>query len=62
MTEEETRQSVKSIKKHFDAHGFGRWAVEIADSEKFIGFVALLSYTFRSAPALDSFGSIRRNG
>jgi RimJ/RimL family protein N-acetyltransferase len=34
MTEEETRQSVEHMKKHFDAHGFGRWAVEIADTEK----------------------------
>lgn len=41
MTEEETRQSIDNAKKHFDAHGFGRWAVEIADSEKFIGFVGI---------------------
>jgi hypothetical protein len=33
MTKEETRQSIEGIKKHFDAHGFGRWAVEITDSE-----------------------------
>ena len=55
MTEEETRQSVKSIKKHFDAHGFGRWAVEIADSEKFIGFVGISipPYTLPFSPCAE---------
>ena len=55
MTEEETRQSVESIKKHFDAHGFGRWAVEIADSEKFIGFVGISipPYTLPFSPCAE---------
>jgi RimJ/RimL family protein N-acetyltransferase len=46
MTEAETAQSIEGIKKHFDAHGFGRWAVEIADSKKFIGFVGLSIPTY----------------
>jgi RimJ/RimL family protein N-acetyltransferase len=55
MTEEETRQSVEHMKKHFDAHGFGRWAVEIADTEKFIGFVGIgiPSYTLPFSPCVE---------
>jgi RimJ/RimL family protein N-acetyltransferase len=55
MTEEETRQSVEHMKKHFDARGFGRWAVEIADSEKFIGFVGISipSYPLAFSPCVE---------
>jgi ribosomal-protein-alanine N-acetyltransferase len=55
MTKEETCQSVEGIKKHFDAHGFGRWAVEIADSGKFIGFVGISipPYTLRFSPCVE---------
>ena len=55
MTKEETRQSIEHIKKHFDAHGFGRWAVEIADTEKFIGFVGISipSYTLPFSPCVE---------
>jgi RimJ/RimL family protein N-acetyltransferase len=55
MTEEETRQSVEHMKKHFDAHGFGRWAVEITDSEKFIGFVGISipTYTLTFSPCVE---------
>jgi RimJ/RimL family protein N-acetyltransferase len=41
MTTEETRQSVEAMERHFEAHGFGRWAVEIADAKEFIGFVGI---------------------
>ena len=55
MTEEETRQSIESIKKHLRTHGFGRWAVEIADSEKFIGFVGISipAYTLPFSPCAE---------
>ena len=55
MTEEETRQSIENIEKHFDAHGFGRWAVQIADSEKFIGFVGISipTYTLPFSPCVE---------
>jgi RimJ/RimL family protein N-acetyltransferase len=55
MTKEETRQSIEGIKKHFDAHGFGRWAVEIADSGKFIGFVGISipPYTLPFSPCVE---------
>jgi RimJ/RimL family protein N-acetyltransferase len=55
MTEEETRQSIENIEKHFDAHGFGRWAVEIAESEKFIGFVGINipTYTLPFSPCVE---------
>ena len=55
MTEEETLQSIENIEKHFDAHGFGRWAVQIADSEKFIGFVGINipTYTLPFSPCVE---------
>jgi RimJ/RimL family protein N-acetyltransferase len=55
MTKEETRQSIENIEKHFDAHGFGRWAVQIADSEKFIGFVGINipTYTLPFSPCVE---------
>ena len=55
MTEEETRQRIENIGKHFDAHGFGRWAVQIADSEKFIGFVGISipTYTLPFSPCVE---------
>ncbi len=55
MTKEETCQSIEGIKKHFDAHGFGRWAVEIADSGKFIGFVGISipPYTLPFSPCVE---------
>lgn len=55
MTEAETRQSIENIKKHFDTHGFGRWAVEIADAEKFIGFVGINipTYTLPFSPCVE---------
>jgi RimJ/RimL family protein N-acetyltransferase len=55
MTEEETRQSIENIEKQFDAHGFGRWAVEIAKSEKFIGFVGINipTYTLPFSPCVE---------
>jgi RimJ/RimL family protein N-acetyltransferase len=55
MTKEETRQSIEGVKKHFDAHGFGRWAVEIDDSGKFIGFVGISipPYTLPFSPCVE---------
>jgi len=55
MTKEETCQSVEGIKKHFEAHGFGRWAVEIADSGRFIGFVGISvpPYTLPFSPCVE---------
>ena len=41
MTPEETRHKIDGIAANFNANGFGLWAVEIAASEKFIGFVGL---------------------
>src|SRR5271165_6977143 len=41
MTPEETRHKIDEIAANFNANGFGLWAVEIAASEKFIGFVGL---------------------
>ena len=55
MTQEETRQSIEGMKKHFDVHGFGRWAVEVADSGKFIGLVGISvpPYTLPFSPCVE---------
>ena len=55
MTKEETCQSIEGIKKHFDAHGFGRWAVELTESGKFIGFVGISipPYTLPFSPCVE---------
>jgi len=46
MTADETRAMVGRIHEHFDAHGFGLWAVEVPGVAPFIGFVGLQRPTF----------------
>lgn len=46
MTADETRALVGRIRDHFDAHGFGLWAVEAPGVSPFIGFVGLQHVTF----------------
>lgn len=41
LTPEQTCASIERIKKHFDANGFGLFAVETKEDDKFIGFVGL---------------------
>lgn len=43
------------LQAHIDAHGFGFWAVEIADRVPFIGFVGLQHVTFEApfTPAVE---------
>jgi ribosomal-protein-alanine N-acetyltransferase len=36
-----TSRFVDRIEAHFDAHGWGLWAVEVADTNTFIGYVGL---------------------
>jgi ribosomal-protein-alanine N-acetyltransferase len=48
MTVEETRAMVERIQAHFDAHGFGLWAVEALGVAPFIGFVGLNTPTFEA--------------
>jgi RimJ/RimL family protein N-acetyltransferase len=41
LTRAQSDDFVDRIEAHFDAHGWGLWAVEVADSETFIGYVGL---------------------
>ena len=40
---------VERIRAHFDRHGFGLWAVEVADVKPFIGYVGLAVPRFDAA-------------
>jgi RimJ/RimL family protein N-acetyltransferase len=42
------------IRRHFACHGFGFWAVQLAESPSFIGFIglAVVSHQVRFAPAV----------
>jgi RimJ/RimL family protein N-acetyltransferase len=46
MTLDETRAMVGRIRDHFEAYGFGAWAVEAPGVAPFIGFVGLQHVTF----------------
>ncbi len=48
MTGAETRAMVRRIREHFDAQGFGLWAVEVPGVAPFIGFVGLQRPTFEA--------------
>lgn len=41
LTEEQSNALAGRIARHFEEHGFGRWATEIKNSTPFIGFVGL---------------------
>jgi RimJ/RimL family protein N-acetyltransferase len=41
LTPEETDAGIARVQNHFDRHGFGFYAVELRESETFIGFVGL---------------------
>lgn len=41
MSLEDCRKFIKKVEKHFEQYGFGLWAVEVKNSEEFIGFVGL---------------------
>jgi RimJ/RimL family protein N-acetyltransferase len=46
MTADETRAMVGRIGAHFEAHGFGLWAVEAPGVAPFVGYVGLQRPTF----------------
>jgi ribosomal-protein-alanine N-acetyltransferase len=41
MTRSESDDLINRIEAHFDEHGFGLWALEVADTGGFIGFTGL---------------------
>ncbi len=48
LTRQETAESMRRGREHFDRHGFGLWAVEVAGGAPFIGFIGL------AVPAFDA--------
>jgi RimJ/RimL family protein N-acetyltransferase len=49
LSRAESDAMVERIRAHFDEHGFGLWAVEIAGGAPFIGFVGLSVPGFEAA-------------
>lgn len=41
LSYEESAQMVARIKRHFEVHGFGLWAVEVKEQQQFAGFIGL---------------------
>ncbi len=48
LTVEESNSMVERINGHFDKHGFGLWAVELLETNKFIGFIGLSIPSFEA--------------
>ena len=44
----ETEAIFKRIQKHFTDHGYGLWAVELSETQTFIGFVGLQQVPFQA--------------
>jgi ribosomal-protein-alanine N-acetyltransferase len=55
MTRAESDATMQRIEDHFDAEGFGLWAIEVESTGTFAGFVGLLSATFEApfTPAVE---------
>ena len=55
LTPAESDASIERIESHFDAHGFGLWAVEIAQEPGLLGFVGLSFADFEApfTPAVE---------
>jgi RimJ/RimL family protein N-acetyltransferase len=45
-TREESAAVVNRIRRHFDDHGFGLWAVELIDCQRFIGYAGISHVAF----------------
>jgi RimJ/RimL family protein N-acetyltransferase len=48
LTRAESDATAERIRKHFDDHGFGLWAVEVPGGDAFIGFVGLMVPSFEA--------------
>jgi len=46
MTQTESDSLVQRINQHFDNNGFGLWAVEVKETNEFIGFIGFLTISF----------------
>ncbi len=46
LTREQSDNFIKNISKHFEKYGYGLWAVEMKETEAFIGFIGFLYGNF----------------
>lgn len=55
MTREESDALIDRIEGYFDRHGYGLWALEVAETGTFIGFTGLIPQTFEAhfTPAVE---------
>lgn len=55
LSRDESDAQAGRIRKHWDAHGFGIWAVEIVGGAPFVGFIGLQHVPFAAAftPAVE---------
>jgi RimJ/RimL family protein N-acetyltransferase len=55
LTPEETGEAIGRIENHFSCHGFGLFAAELIDEQKFIGYVGLWVPSFNASfmPAVE---------
>ncbi len=49
LTANESNAFIHRIEAHFEAHGYGLWAVEIKETGAFIGYIGFYQATFESA-------------
>ncbi|MBH1939743.1 GNAT family N-acetyltransferase [Mobilitalea sibirica] len=48
QNKEESDKFIERIMDHFKEHGYGLWAVEIKETQEFIGFIGFYTATFES--------------
>ena len=55
LSREESDEIIAKNERHFDEHGFGRWAVEIPNVAPFIGFVGIYipAYEMNFSPCVE---------
>lgn len=63
LTKEETAAMIERIEAHFEEHGFGLWAVELALTGEFVGFAGLSIPRFEAhfMPAVEVGWRLRRS-
>ncbi|MDF2613956.1 MAG: family acetyltransferase [Clostridia bacterium] len=49
LTSEQSDELITRISNHFKDHGYGLWAVELKETNEFIGFIGFLNATFESS-------------
>lgn len=63
LTRRESDALIERIRHHFDAHGYGLWALEVRESGDFVGFTGLVHQSFPAhfTPAVEVGWRLDRN-